>query len=129
MSVRETDPTVDEQRFFSALSARVPELEDWYHADDDGTPWMIASYDFVVGTAVRKTLRVDYDGRTLCGGWSPACLNWDDGVRAEEALIETRAPDGLHLDVVDPDEAAQAAAAWFDGHVSRLNAANNPSAT
>ena len=40
---------------------------------------------FVVDNVVRKTLRLDYDGHSLRGGWSPAFLSWDDGVRAADA--------------------------------------------
>ncbi|GAB3148121.1 hypothetical protein GCM10027290_32370 [Micromonospora sonneratiae] len=116
--MRDSEPTPDETTFFHHLSALVPGLDDWYHADDDGGLWMMASYDFTANNAVCATLRVDYDGQKLRGGWSPACLNWDDGVRAEEALISTASPEGLHLDDLGPYDAAVAAAAWFQTHIS-----------
>ena len=104
------------------MSQRVPGVQDWYHQDPDGEPWMLVSYDFVEGGAVRETLRVDYDGARLRGGWSPSCLNWDDGVRAAEAFIDTGPPDGLRMDLVsDPREAAAIASAWFRAHVERWN--------
>ncbi|MFI6210415.1 hypothetical protein ACIBCD_00345 [Nocardia brasiliensis] len=48
--MREQDPTPDEQRFFDALRAQVPEIDDWYHVDEDGRLWVIASLDFVDST-------------------------------------------------------------------------------
>ncbi|WP_280448898.1 hypothetical protein [Nocardia brasiliensis] len=119
-TVREQDPTPDEQRFFDALIAQVPEVDDWYHADEDGTLWVTVSLDFVDSTGhIRDTLRVDYDGISLRGGWSPACLNWDDGVRANNAGIDTAPPDGLHRDNVAPVRAAHVAAEWFLAHRER----------
>jgi hypothetical protein len=99
---------------------RLPDVMDWYHADDDGTLWMTASLDVSEGGIVRRTYRVDYDGRTVRGGLSPSCLNWDDGVRARDAGIDTLAPEGLHLDVTDPVDAATAAAAWYRRRVPGL---------
>jgi hypothetical protein len=118
--VRDLDALEHEQCFYELVQDQVPGVDDWYHADDDGTPWMVVSYDFVVGQAVRATLRVDYDGARLRGGWSPGFLNWDDGVRAEEALIDTNGKDGLHHDgVEDPKRAAGLAAEWFRDHIER----------
>ncbi|WP_107653394.1 hypothetical protein [Nocardia suismassiliense] len=115
--MRDQDPTPDEQRFFATLRTQVPDIDDWYHADDDGTLWVIASLDFVNSDGhIHATLRVDYDGIALCGGWSPACLNWDDGVRAADAGIDTSPQDGLRRDNIGPVEAAQAAAEWFIAH-------------
>jgi hypothetical protein len=123
--MRDGAPTAAEDAFFGELARRVPGVHDWYHCDPNGTRWMTASYDFVVGGWIRATLRVDYDGASLRGGWSPACLNWDDGVRAEEALIDTSPPDGLHLDGLNPHAAAAAAATWFHEHIAR----SEPAAT
>jgi hypothetical protein len=117
--MRDSEPTAQEAAFFDELVRCVAGLLDWYHEDPDGTPWMVASYDFVVGKAVRATLRVDYDGRNLRGGWSSACLNGDDGVRADDALIDVAPPNGLRFDGIDPNAAAVAAAAWFNDHIER----------
>ncbi|MEU7755146.1 hypothetical protein AB0B57_24400 [Micromonospora sp. NPDC049101] len=117
--MRDAEPTADETAFFTELAKLVPDVQDWYHQDDDGTLWMIASYDFLRGNWIYQTLRLDYDGKNLRGGWSPACLNWDDGVRAADALINTAGPAGLRLDCVDPTTDADAAAAWFHGHLNR----------
>ena len=112
-------PTGQEASFFAALCDRVPNLQDWYHTDADGTPWMIVSYDLVVDNVVRATLRLDYDEQTLRGGWSPACLNWDDGIRAVEAGIDTDAPDGLLIrDPADP-ETTTIATTWFTERIAR----------
>ena len=111
--MREEDPTADEEAFFAELQRQMPRVMDWYHADDDGTLWVTASYDVAQDNIIRRTWRVDYDGRTLRGGLSPSCLNWDDGVRAADAGIDTRGAAGLHLDVTDPTQAAAATAEWF----------------
>jgi hypothetical protein len=116
--VRDEDPTEAETIFFALLSVQVPGLDDWYHQDDDGSPWMSVSRDFVVDNVVRKTLRLDYDGHSLRGGWSPAFLNWDDGVRAADADIDTSPPDGLTIDDVSVAEAAVTAAEWFRRHIA-----------
>ncbi|MFF3227157.1 hypothetical protein ACFYV7_30470 [Nocardia suismassiliense] len=111
--MRTQDPTPDEQRFFAALQARVPDIEDWYYADDDGTLWVIASLDFLDSTGcIRDILRVDYDGVSLRGGWSPTNILGDDGVPFAEAGIET-GQDGLRRDNIAPLRAAQIAAEWF----------------
>jgi hypothetical protein len=114
--VRESEPTPDEQAFFRLLSSRVDGIQDWYHEDADGTPWVTASYDYLSGDGVRATLRVDYDGESLLGGWSPSCLNWDDGVRARDAQIDTGPPDGIERSIGSYEEAAAVAAEWFLAH-------------
>ena len=120
--MRELDPLGHEEIFFQEMCRHLPELQDWYHQSPDGEPWMVVSYDFVEGGAVRETLRVDYDGEHLRGGWSPSCLNWDDGVRAAEALIDTGPPEGLSIDLAsDPWEAAAIACTWLQGHIDRWN--------
>jgi hypothetical protein len=91
---------------------------DWYHQDADGALWIIVSYDFVIGNAVRATLRLDYDGHDLRGGWSPAYLNWDDGVRATDARIDLDPPDGLNIENVSRVSAAEIAAGWFLPHIA-----------
>jgi hypothetical protein len=68
--VRDAEPTADESAFLPALAKHVPDIQDWYHQDDDGTLWLIASYDFTQGNHIYQTLRLDYDGRHLRGGWS-----------------------------------------------------------
>ncbi|MEV4344595.1 hypothetical protein AB0J83_08980 [Actinoplanes sp. NPDC049596] len=117
--MRDAEPTAEESAFFAELARQLPDVQDWYHQDDAGTLWMITSYDFAHGNQIHKTLRLDYDGKSLRGGWSPSCLNWDDGVRADDALIDTTGPDGLRLDCVDPTIDAAVAAGWFWRHVDR----------
>jgi len=60
-----------------------------------------------------------YDGKDLRGGWSPACLNWDSGVPAHDAQIDTTPPDGLSADDVSPAAAAALAGQWFADHIAR----------
>ena len=68
----DADSTPDGTRFFQELSRRVPGLDEWYHADADGTLWMCVSFDFVTSNVITATLRLDWDGHSLRGGWSPA---------------------------------------------------------
>lgn len=112
---REDEPTAAELTFARALNALVPGLDYWLHADDDGTPWLLVSLDLLEGDAVRDTLRLDFDDHGIRGGWSPSCLNWDGGVRAEEALIDVTGPDGLVLPAngSSVENLARRAAEWF----------------
>ncbi len=117
--MRDGEVTAEEASFFADLGKRVLGVDDWYHVDSDGTPWMIISYDFVVDSVVRDTLRLDFDGSSLRGGWSPAFLNWDDGVRAEAAGMDTDPPDGLWIQDLTGRDTTTIAATWFADHIAR----------
>ncbi|GGP73722.1 hypothetical protein [Saccharothrix coeruleofusca] len=112
---REGGATEAELAFAMSLNGLVPGLDYWLHADDDGTPWLLVSLDSIEDRAVRDTLRLDFDERGIRGGWSPSCLNWDGGVRAEEALIDLSGPDGLvhPADGSSVEDLARRAAEWF----------------
>lgn len=112
------EPTTAESAFASALGSLVSGLDYWLHEDEDGSRWLLVSADFVEGNVVHDTLRLDVDRSRLSGGWSPASLNWDDGVRAQEAGIDTGPPDGINIDMpgASPAELAQVAAEWFSRH-------------
>jgi len=118
-------PTAEQASFFAEISACIPELMDWYRRDADGTPWMIVSYDFMAGDLVVATLRLDYDGRNLRGGWSPASVTPDDAARAADRGIDTGLPDGLCVDDVSPEAAAQIATGWFLAHIARWRRAGD----
>jgi hypothetical protein len=109
------EPTGAELAFATVLNALAPGLDYWLHADGDGTPWLLVSLDLIEGRSVRATLRLDFDDRGIRGGWSPSCLNWDDGMRAEEALIELSGPDGLVFPAngSSVEDLARCAAGWF----------------
>jgi len=66
-------------------------------------------------------LRLDFDERGIRGGWSPASLNWDDGVRAEEARIDVSGPDGVRYlaDGASVEDLARRAAEWFTAPKTR----------
>jgi len=106
--------TQAEQEFLTLLLDGRPWLDVWLHQDVRGE-WACVSYDFSRDGVVVDTLRLDFDGSTVRGGWSPANLNWDDGVRAAEAGIDFDGSDGLNATGSAPDLAA-AAGVWFDGH-------------
>jgi hypothetical protein len=91
------------------------ELDVWLHADSDGVPWLIVSHDFTSDRGIIGTLRLDFNGSRIEGGWSPACLNWDAGVRAEAAGVDTGPPEGIEAEG-SPTELAVLAAVWFDAH-------------
>jgi hypothetical protein len=62
-SVPTAEPTAGESAFFAELAGHVPGIQDWYHQDEGGSLWMVASYDFVRGNGIYATLRLDYDGK------------------------------------------------------------------
>jgi len=92
-------------------------LDVWLHEDEAGR-WLLVSKDVVEGGTIRATLRLDYDGSRIEGGWSPACLNWDDGVRARDAGVDIQGPDGIEADG-PPELLAELAARWFDDSAPR----------
>lgn len=119
--VRAADPTPDEGRFVAALLSRVPQVQDWYHEDADGSLWMCVSLDFVRENGIVQTLRLDFDSERICGGWSPGFLNWDDGVRARVAGVDTAGSDGIGpVEVETPELAAELAADWLLSLVTRM---------
>ncbi|MDQ6941585.1 MAG: hypothetical protein M3169_03610 [Candidatus Eremiobacteraeota bacterium] len=110
--------TEQEAIFIRELAATNSELQWYPHDAKDGSPWLIVSYDMVVGHTILDTLRLDYDGECIRGGWSPAFLNWDDGVPAIEAGIELSPPDGIERHGT-PSDLARIAAEWFADHIAR----------
>lgn len=115
--------TEPERQFLTALLVGRPQLMVWPRGDPDGTPWLCISRDFTIDNKIQRTLRLDFDGAKLRGGWSPGYLNWDDGVRAEDAQVDTAPPDGLAADEADPEQAAALAGRWFDAHENRWDGA------
>jgi hypothetical protein len=117
---REAPARHREVQFAAALEALCPGLDYWLHRDERGE-WLLVSWDFVEDGSVCATLRLDVDDEGFRGGWSPALLNWDDGVRAEDAGIDVIGPDGVSEAAAGqpPGELAQAAAAWFTDHQGR----------
>jgi len=72
--------------------------------------------DLIDGGVVKRTLRLDYDSNAITGGWSPGLLNWDDGLRARDAGVDTSGPDGIEVSGLAPAAAARAAGEWFRLH-------------
>ncbi len=105
------EPTQLEAEIARALDRLHPGLDYWLHKDRDGTPWMVVSLDIIRGGGIVAVPRIDIDVNGARGGLSPAMLNWDDGVRAEEAGIDPTGPGGfdepLGADLVDQ------AVLWF----------------
>lgn len=111
--VRDGLPTADEADFFERLRVHIPALHDWYHEDTDGTQWMTVSYEVIIGPGIVATWRIDFDGRELVGGRSPAQLNWDDGVRGRHTGMSLVPPDGFVAEVVSLEQAVERCAAWL----------------
>lgn len=111
--MRELPATPTEAEFLAKLRQRVPAVQDWYHADQDGTLWMAVSYDDEVDGELRATWRLDFDGIELVAGRSPAFLNWDDGVRGRETGMTLDPPGGLTAQPASISEAVEIASEWF----------------
>jgi hypothetical protein len=122
------NPTPSEYEFVRSLLSQVEDLQDWYHNDADGAPWLMVSYDFTNAGWITGTLRLDFDGARLVGGWSPAALNWDAEMRAEDAGIVIQEPEGLSVAVSSPSQAADVAARWFRLHIQRRESASQSDA-
>lgn len=105
------EPTQLECEIASALERVHPGLDYWLHEDPDGTPWMLVSLDIMRGGVIVAAPRIDIDTNGARGGLSPAMLNWDDGVRAEDAGIDTTGLGGFD-EPLGPDLVDQAAL-WF----------------
>jgi hypothetical protein len=107
--------TAAEAEFLDLLLRGRPRLDAWRHSGAGRIPWLIVSLDISKDGKILHTLRLDFDGSTILGGQSPAALNWDSGVRAGAAGIDTSLPDGISADGT-PTELAALAAHWFDMH-------------
>jgi len=111
------EPTPLEKDFVEPLLLEFPDLQDWFHADRDGTPWLMLSCDFLGDRGVVATLRLDYDGQSLLGGWSPSCLNWDAEMRASDVPIDTTGPDGLSFRPSSTADAIDQTRAWISARI------------
>jgi hypothetical protein len=111
--------TAEEAEFLDALFAEVTYLMIWPHEDPTGEQWLCLSTDFVEDGVVHDTLRLDFDGTSIVGGWSPSFLNGDDGFRAHDAGIDTGPPDGINVADESPAALAQSAADWFRKHEAK----------
>ena len=82
----------------------------------------MVSLDFIDEKTVHRTLRLDFDGAAIRGGWSPANLNWDAELRATHADIDTALPDGIEVAAGTVEALAEAARTWFQRHVATRDA-------
>jgi hypothetical protein len=101
-----------ESRFVTALRRQLETVQIWLHTTEH-RPWLIASVDVVRDRHIERTWRIDFDQSAVEGGLSPASLNWDDGVSASEAGINTDPPLGLPLTTGTPEDLAELVAEWF----------------
>jgi hypothetical protein len=101
-----------ETEFLTALLSGRSWLDVWRHSDADGTPWLIVSLDVSKDGSIVETIRLDFDGSTIAGGRSPASLNWDSGVRADEAGVDTSS-NGISA-TGSLSTLARVAGDWFD---------------
>lgn len=112
--------TPEEEAFLARLSPkRAPILDVWLWRDTDSTPWLLVSLDYFENDVYKNSLRLDFDGTMIAGGWSPKCLNGDVDVRAEVAGVDLTPPDGIRMSSRSPEDLADAARAWFDDHLRR----------
>ena len=119
--------TPAERVFLSQLLSDTPPFLDvWLHDDNDGTPWLIASLSFGEGTSVHSTLRLDFDGASIRGGWSQYNLNGDDGVRASDADVDFLGEDGIDVTSGGPEKLAALAREWFEHHSEHQQMSNRP---
>jgi hypothetical protein len=119
--------TPDERTFIAGvLRDKPPFLDVWRHVDEDGSPWLIISADFIVDGAVRGTLRLDFDGASMKGGWSRFLLNGDDGLRAELAGVDFNGADGYSKAFEDVAEASLDVRHWFEHHYEAWQSDHRP---
>ncbi|MDP9073693.1 MAG: hypothetical protein M3N98_05855 [Actinomycetota bacterium] len=111
-----------ESEFVDSLDANLANHLDVWLNESDGRPWLTVSIDVVRDGVIRATWRVDFDGESICGGRSPACLNWDDGVSADEARIDMKPPRGIPRTFGAAAELGAEAARWFIGVRDRMKA-------
>jgi hypothetical protein len=104
--------TDEETEFLTALLSGRSWLDVWRHEDADGTPWVIISLDLLKEGTIVETHRLDFDGSEIAGGRSPASLNWDSGVRADEAGVDTSS-NGIRA-TGSLSTLAELAGDWFD---------------
>lgn len=113
-------PTKAESDFCGALEALTspPFFDFWLHSlPSDRSPWMLVSLTFCNEKGgVLKTLRLDFDGVRIKGGWSPGNLNWDCEIPATEAGVNLGEPDGIDKAGESPELLAQLASSWFLNH-------------
>ena len=100
---------------------RPEQTQTWQHTRTDGSDWLLAHIDLARDGVIVKTLRVDLDSAGFRGGWSPACLNWDASVAAEDAEIDLSPPEGIERKVSSdqPMALGTAAADWMIAIVER----------
>ncbi|HEX4519553.1 MAG TPA: hypothetical protein VH063_08250 [Gaiellaceae bacterium] len=112
----DVDPrTAAEASFLQALYVCRPDLDVWPRGTES-EPWLCVSSDFIYQGRVCDTLRLDFDGTSIAGGWSLYFLNGDDGVRAHDAGVDTRPPDGIEVEDGSPSDLARTASEWFKRH-------------
>jgi hypothetical protein len=95
--------------------------QTWVYQADPADPWIMLSLDFLDGSGISGTLRLDVDAHGVRGGWSPASLNWDEGVRAMAAEVDFAPPEGIRVDAaIDTRNGlSDLAIAWFEGRLKR----------
>ena len=113
------EPTPSEAEFAGEVRALVPEVDLWLHSDSDGRPWLLVSLDILDERGIRSVPRIDFDSDGATGGQSPAFLNWDSGVRATNAGIDTTPPVGFPQQ--QSREIAKRVAAWFQSQAAALS--------
>jgi len=102
-----------------AYGVQEKDTQVWIHESEGIGAWLLVSLDLVKDNVVERTLRLDFDGTGIAGGWSPSALNWDDGVPATEAGIDVQEPDGILVRsrAGSPVALGSLAGDWFEKHL------------
>ena len=106
-------PNEFERRFLEHFDPQEFYVDLWFHTDERQVQWLLVSLTLSHEGRVRRTVRLDVDTKGIRGGDSPAHLNWDSGVRAEDARIDFSPPRGIRLDGDGVAVLGRAALEWF----------------
>jgi hypothetical protein len=116
------EPTARELEFIEQLEKHTspPYFDLWLHTSSENKPWLLVSMSYINEGVVNKTLRLDFDGNCITGGWSLHNLNGDDGVPAALAGVSIDPPDGIFATNLPPADLGIIAAEWFRCHYLSL---------
>ncbi len=106
---------------WNSLGIESMDTQAWVYGDEVIDEWVMLHVDIVADNKILRTLRVDVDRARVRGGISPGSLDWDEGMRAEDAGIDTRPPDGLEESVKDYSVSgiAERIVSWLEAEIGK----------